>query len=171
MHYDVKISGVRIRKHDLWIRKRVCYSLHHSAPTHHSAPSSAHLLVEPRWTTSCFSWLPICRTTNLELYQITSNLLPLFPRLDPNSKLASLLQLVNNWSPSIVNSPRLWFDVIYSILRALQILNITLYVIITEYANYCLKYIMWCRRWLYCMTRWLMKYWTLVKSNCFLVGL
>jgi len=24
MHYDVKISGARIRTHDLWIRKRVC---------------------------------------------------------------------------------------------------------------------------------------------------
>jgi len=28
--YDVKISGARIRTHDLWIRKRVCYLLHHS---------------------------------------------------------------------------------------------------------------------------------------------
>jgi len=27
----VKISGSRIRTHDLWIRKRVCYPLHHSA--------------------------------------------------------------------------------------------------------------------------------------------
>jgi len=32
MHHDVKISGSRIRTHDLWIRKRVCYPLHHSAP-------------------------------------------------------------------------------------------------------------------------------------------
>jgi len=31
MHYDVKINGARIRTHDLWIRKRVCYPLHHSA--------------------------------------------------------------------------------------------------------------------------------------------
>jgi len=31
MHYDVKISGARIQTHDLWIRKRVCYPLHHSA--------------------------------------------------------------------------------------------------------------------------------------------
>jgi len=31
MHYDVKISGARIRIHDSWIRKRVCYPLHHSA--------------------------------------------------------------------------------------------------------------------------------------------
>jgi len=31
IHYDVKISGPRIRTHDLWIRKRVCYPLHHSA--------------------------------------------------------------------------------------------------------------------------------------------
>jgi len=30
MHYDVKISGARIRTHDLWIWKRVCYPLHHS---------------------------------------------------------------------------------------------------------------------------------------------
>jgi len=29
MHYDVKISGVRIRTHNLWIRKRACYPLHH----------------------------------------------------------------------------------------------------------------------------------------------
>jgi len=28
----VKISGARIRTHDLWIRKRVCYPLHHDAP-------------------------------------------------------------------------------------------------------------------------------------------
>jgi len=32
MHHDVKIRGARIRNHDLWIRKRVCYPLHHSAP-------------------------------------------------------------------------------------------------------------------------------------------
>jgi len=32
MHHDVKISGARIRTHDLWIRKRVCYALHHGAP-------------------------------------------------------------------------------------------------------------------------------------------
>jgi len=32
MHHDVKISGARIRTHDLWIRKRVCYPLHHGAP-------------------------------------------------------------------------------------------------------------------------------------------
>jgi len=31
IHYDVKISGALIRTHDLWIRKRVCYPLHHSA--------------------------------------------------------------------------------------------------------------------------------------------
>jgi len=29
--YDMKIRGARIRTHDLWIRKRVCYPLHHSA--------------------------------------------------------------------------------------------------------------------------------------------
>jgi len=34
------------------------------------------------------------------LYQITSNLLPLSPRSDPDSKPTSLLQLVNNWPPS-----------------------------------------------------------------------
>jgi len=32
MQYDVKISCVRIRTHDLWIRKRVYYPLHYSAP-------------------------------------------------------------------------------------------------------------------------------------------
>jgi len=32
MHHDMKISGSRIRTHDRWIRKRVCYPLHHSAP-------------------------------------------------------------------------------------------------------------------------------------------
>jgi len=31
MHYHEKISGAQIRTHDLWIRKRVCYPLHHSA--------------------------------------------------------------------------------------------------------------------------------------------
>jgi len=31
MNYDVKISGARIRTHDLWIRKRVC-NLHYSIP-------------------------------------------------------------------------------------------------------------------------------------------
>jgi len=30
MHHDVKISGARIRTNDLWIRKRVCYPLHHA---------------------------------------------------------------------------------------------------------------------------------------------
>ena len=32
MHYDVKNSGVRDRTQDLWIRKRACYPLQHSAP-------------------------------------------------------------------------------------------------------------------------------------------
>jgi len=32
MHHDVKVRGARIRTHDLRIRKRVCYPLHHSAP-------------------------------------------------------------------------------------------------------------------------------------------
>jgi len=31
MQYDVKISVARIRTHDLWMRKRVCYPLHHRA--------------------------------------------------------------------------------------------------------------------------------------------
>jgi len=31
MFYDVKMSGVRIRTHDLWIWKRVCLPLHHNA--------------------------------------------------------------------------------------------------------------------------------------------
>ena len=30
-HYDAKNSGVRDRTHDLWIQKRACYPLHHSA--------------------------------------------------------------------------------------------------------------------------------------------
>ena len=33
MHYDVKNSGVRDRTHDLWIRKRAYYPLHHSTIT------------------------------------------------------------------------------------------------------------------------------------------
>jgi len=33
IHYDVKISSARIRTHDLWMQKRVCYPLHHSAPS------------------------------------------------------------------------------------------------------------------------------------------
>jgi len=32
--YDVKISDAWIQTHDLWIRKQVCYPLHHSAPLH-----------------------------------------------------------------------------------------------------------------------------------------
>jgi len=32
IHYDVKTSGGWIRTHDLWIRKQLCYPLHHSAP-------------------------------------------------------------------------------------------------------------------------------------------
>jgi len=32
MPYDVTISGARIRTYDLWVRKRVCYPLHRSAP-------------------------------------------------------------------------------------------------------------------------------------------
>jgi len=31
MQYDVKISGARIRTHDLWIRKRMCYPLYNIA--------------------------------------------------------------------------------------------------------------------------------------------
>jgi len=38
MHHDVKISGARIRTHDLWIRKRVCYPLHHSPSQNTTAP-------------------------------------------------------------------------------------------------------------------------------------
>jgi len=39
------------------------------------------------------------------IYLITSNLLPISPRSDPDSKLASLLQLVNNWPPSELTAP------------------------------------------------------------------
>jgi len=39
------------------------------------------------------------------LCRITSNLLPLSPRTDPDSKLTSLLQLVNNWPPSELSAP------------------------------------------------------------------
>jgi len=51
------------------------------------------------------------------LYQITSNLLPLSPRSDPDSKLTSLLQLVNNWPPSELSAPLIrrhsWFCASY----------------------------------------------------------
>jgi len=43
MQHDVKISSVRIRTHDLWIRKRVCYPLRHSAPQ----PGSVHVKIFP----------------------------------------------------------------------------------------------------------------------------
>jgi len=33
MRYDVKISGARIRPHDLWIQKRVCYTHFTTAST------------------------------------------------------------------------------------------------------------------------------------------
>jgi len=51
------------------------------------------------------------------LYQITSNLLPLSPHSDPESKLTSLLQLVNNWPPSELCASDLTS---YSILCAIQ---------------------------------------------------
>jgi len=48
MHYDEKISGARIRTHDLWIRKRVCYPLRHSASNGHlSAILIPNLLSPP----------------------------------------------------------------------------------------------------------------------------
>jgi len=39
------------------------------------------------------------------LSQMTSNLLPLSPRSDPDSKLTSSLQLVKNWPPSDLSAP------------------------------------------------------------------
>jgi len=67
-------------------------------------------------STFLFSRLLICWTTILELYQTcfpfcfvqirpTSNLLPLSPRSHPNSKLTSLLHLLNKGHR--MNSPRL----------------------------------------------------------------
>jgi len=52
MHHDVKISGFRNRTHVLWIRKRVCNPLHHSAP--HSSSrimftSSKKRIVPTEW--------------------------------------------------------------------------------------------------------------------------
>jgi len=44
MHHDVKISGARIRTHDLWIWKRVCYPLHHSAPVSDSILDTSDFL-------------------------------------------------------------------------------------------------------------------------------
>jgi len=47
--YDVKISDARIWINDLWIRKRVCYSLHHSASQAHSARSSPMVTHRTNW--------------------------------------------------------------------------------------------------------------------------
>jgi len=52
MHHDVKISGVRIQTYDLWIRKRVCHPLHHSAP--HSCQSRDHAKSASR-----LSWITV----------------------------------------------------------------------------------------------------------------
>jgi len=46
VHHDVKLSGARIQTHDLWIRKRVCYPLHHTVTT---APTKECPLSRPRW--------------------------------------------------------------------------------------------------------------------------
>jgi len=86
--------------------------------------SSAHLLVEPvselHLLLVAFDLLDNEFRT---LYQITSNLLPLSPRSDPDSKLTSLLQLDNNWPQWTFRTSD---STLYSILRALQMFYITL---------------------------------------------
>jgi len=82
---------------------------------------------------TCFSWLPICLATNLELYHITSNLLPLSPRSDQDSKLTSLFQLVNNSTGRLVNFPRLWFDVILDFARVTNVLH---YITLHEWSDF-----------------------------------
>jgi len=42
MHYDVKISGDRIRTHDLLIRKHVCYTHYTTAPHITSSDHQRH---------------------------------------------------------------------------------------------------------------------------------
>jgi len=72
-----------------------------------------------------FSWLQICRTTNLELYtkwhQTCSLCLLVQIQIQ---KLTSLLQLVNNWPPSELPAPMIRHHTRF---YALQMFNITLY--------------------------------------------
>jgi len=57
MHFDVKISGARIRTHDLWIRKRMCYPLHHSASREvYSTCVAVHLRVLSIELRACWRW-------------------------------------------------------------------------------------------------------------------
>jgi len=58
MHYDVKISGARIRIHDLWIRTRVCYPLHHCAPIiSTSTPSPCSVVIPFENVRALTTWL------------------------------------------------------------------------------------------------------------------
>jgi len=72
-----------------------------------SLPSSyAHLLAEPCLRITLASsgvWSPDHEFGTLS--HMTSNWLPLSPHSDPNSKLTSLLQLINNWPPSELSAP------------------------------------------------------------------
>jgi len=63
MHHDVKIGGARIRNHDLWIRKRVCYPLHHSAPQIPDASQYFNLrctLTMPSYNVRMYACVSVC---------------------------------------------------------------------------------------------------------------
>jgi len=54
MQHDMKVSGARLWTHDLWIWKRECYPLHHSAPlpervTHSSTSHTFLFHISVRW--------------------------------------------------------------------------------------------------------------------------
>jgi len=78
-------------------------SLHESSPTYLSSVlplTLQHDLFDLRLT---FLLNPI---SELHLFLVASDqLLPLSPHSDPDSKLISLLQLVNNWPPSELSAP------------------------------------------------------------------
>jgi len=120
------VASLLASLHWLPIRQRVTFkfagliyrSLHETSPTYLSSvlhaytptwtlwSSSAHLLVEPRLRTTLTS--RGFQSAGLRIWNSLPNhikLAPSFPRSDPDLKRTSLLQLVNNWSPSELSVP------------------------------------------------------------------
>jgi len=75
MHYDEKINGTRIRTHDLWIRKRVCYPLHHSASQFNvTGRSNGDVTTTTSMVFSCewFGWFNYRICHLLQIYNINA---------------------------------------------------------------------------------------------------
>jgi len=141
MHHDVKISGARIRTHDLWIRKRVCYPLHHSAPLPQLQPYVKLMTQQLDRTTYIIKCSKICQKLLWIHYYVSSMICGLqvishHPGQEPPSSQS--LNQENIWLTLGTTGLLLWL-VVFVILQTTR--DLSTYVvfrnnnILTEYQS------------------------------------